>query len=277
MRNITVKNIDNKKAAAIFTTRLGGVSKEARLSSLNLGSFSGKHDKAENVRKNYELTACELGFSVNNVIYAHQRHTDDILVADESFLRAVRANTVRPCALPLPDNYIYDAMVTNIPGIMLTARSADCVPILFYDGENGAIGAAHCGWRGTAAGLQIKTARKMREIYGSNLSKLKAAVGPCISKCCYEVSAYDVYDTFVNIFGEDIKAFFESRIIGGVPLEGKYMCDLKAINKFLLLRELDGANIEISGHCTCCEPDLFYSYRRDGADCGTHAAFIGLI
>jgi YfiH family protein len=255
-------NIDNKKAAAIFTTRLGGVSGTPgdALSSLNLSGLGGSHDKDGNIRKNYEIIAQELGFSVNNIIYAHQKHTANILVADAGFLGS---------PLPLPEDYIFDAMLTDVRGIVLTARSADCVPVLFYDGENNAIGAAHCGWRGTIQELQVKTARKMREIYGTDLRKLKAAVGPCISKCCYEVSA-GFYDDFINKFGEDIKLFFRSK-----P-DKKYMCDLKSINKYLLLRELSGDNIEISENCTCCEPGLFYSYRRDAKNCGGHAAFIAL-
>ena len=256
-------NIDSTKAAAIFATRRGGVSRGAGVGSLNFGSFSGKYDTPENVRKNYETVALELGFSVNNIIHATQRHTADILTADES---------LRGCGLPLPGDYIFDAMVTNVPGIVLTARSADCVPILFYDGGNRAVGAAHCGWRGTALGLQIKTARKMRELYGTDLRKLKAAVGPCISKCCYEVSA-DVYESFADSLGSEINRFFESKSLGA---EQKYMCDLKAVNKFLLTRELDESNIEISENCTCCEPDLFYSHRRDGENRGTHAAFISI-
>jgi len=259
------ENINNRKAAAIFATRLGGVSEGDTVGSLNLNDFNGKYDKAENVEKNYEIIARELSFSVNNIIYARQRHTDNILVADESFLADAQGLPL----LHLPDNYIFDAMVTNIPGIVLTARSADCVPVLFYDGENGAIGAAHCGWRGTIQGLQVKTARRMRELYGADMRNLKAAIGPCISKCCYEVSA-EFYDNFLNELGEEIKQFFEHKT------DNKYMCDLKSINKFLLLRELDGGNIEISGNCTCCEPDLFYSHRRDGENRGGHAAFITL-
>ena len=256
------ENIDSSKVAAVFATRLGGVSDNVpTVVSLNLGSFNGKHDNPDNVRQNYETVASNLGFSVNNIIYAHQCHTDNILIAD-NFI---------PPALPLPDDYVYDAMVTNTNGVILTARSADCVPVLFYDSDNNAIGAAHCGWRGTIMGLQAKTAKKMRELYGSDLSKLKAAIGPCISKCCYEVSA-EFYDEFVNTLGEQIKIYFSAMS------NNKYMCDLKSINKFLLLRQggLSEANIEISKNCTCCEPDLFYSHRRDGEQRGTHAAFICL-
>ena len=257
----TPENMDTNKITAVFSTRISGVSDIApTVNSLNLGSFIGKHDKPENVRKNYEIIAGTLGFSVNNIIYAHQCHTDNILIADDFV----------PSALPLPNDCIYDAMVTNTPGIVLTARSADCVPILFYDEDNNAIGAAHCGWRGTVIGLQAKTAKKMHQLYGSNLNNLKVAVGPCISKCCYEVSA-EFYSEFVNTLGEQIKLYFT------VAQKNKYMCDLKSINKFLLCNAgLNEVNIEISQSCTCCEPSLFYSHRRDGENRGTHAAFICL-
>ena len=257
------ENIDSKKAAAVFATRLGGVSDiSPTVASLNLGSFGGRYDSRESVWENYRIIADAFGFPVNNIIYARQQHTDTILIADN--------HTIAPLTLPIPDDFIYDAMVTNTPGIALTARSADCVPILFYDGDNNAIGAAHCGWRGTAMGLQAKTAKKMGELYGSDLSKLKAAIGPCISKCCYEVSD-DVYNEFANILGEQIKAHFSA-----MP-NGKYMCDLKSINKFLLCEGgLCERNITVSQNCTCCEPELFYSHRRDGENRGTHAAFICL-
>jgi len=209
-------------------------------------------------------------------------------------------------------------MITNIPGVLLTARTADCVPVLFWDEENNAVGAAHCGWRGTVQELQVKTVQKMREIYGTNPKNLKAAIGPCISKCCYEVSE-EFYENFVNALGERVKIFFEPvgdahpgvprkqqrppqsppqsqpqsqqrpliEICGspGVrPLQGnkKYMCDLKGINKMLLLTggktpPLREENIEVSPDCTCCD-ERFFSHRRQGENRnGTHASFIGIL
>jgi len=176
-------------------------------------------------------------------------------------------------------------MITDIPGILLTVRTADCVPVLFWDEENNAVGAAHCGWRGTVQKLQVKTVLKMRELYGTDPKNLKAAIGPCISKCCYEVSE-DFYKNFVNTLGERVRIYFEP--VGdahpGVPQKSeqkKYMCDLKGINKMLLLEgdhigsSLREDNIEISQSCTCCE-EAFYSHRRQGENRGTHVSFIGV-
>ncbi|MCL2772196.1 MAG: peptidoglycan editing factor PgeF [Oscillospiraceae bacterium] len=264
---------ENITAQAVFTTRLGGVSGLAAeccsvcdpVYSLNLG-FKDKenYDKNENVLKNYEIIAETLGFSVNNIIYAHQKHTDNILVCDENFL-----NISPSSMLPLPRDYIYDAMVTNIPGILLSVRSADCVPVLFFDEENNAVGAAHCGWRGTIQKLQIKTALRMRELYGTDLHNLKAAIGPGISQCCYEVSK-DFYENFADILGDEVIIYFDKKS------DGKYHCDLKGINKMLLLKELREENIDISQNCTCCEENIFFSHRRQGEFRGTHAAFIGV-
>ena len=254
----------------LFAARLGGVSggndKNSPLYNLNLG-FK-EYDAAENVGKNYKIIADSLGFSVNNIIYAHQRHTDNILICDEKFLN----NNINNM-LPLPDNYIYDAMVTDIPGILLSVRTADCAPVLFW-GENfkeksGATGAAHCGWKGTLQKLQVKTVLKMREVYGADLNNLKAAIGPSISKCCYEVSE-DFYKNFVDTLGGRVKIYFEEKA------GGKYMCDLKGINKMLLCDILDEKNIEVSQNCTCCEENLFFSHRRQGEYRGSHAAFIGI-
>jgi len=256
----------------MFPARPGGVSgdnnKNSPLYSLNLG-FKKKYVSAENenVAKNYKIIADTLGFSVNNIIYAQQKHTDHILVCDsKEFLNTRPANRI-----PLPESFIYDAMITNIPGILLSVRTADCAPVLFWDENNNAVGAAHCGWRGTIQKLQAKTALKMREMYGADLKNLKATIGPGISKCCYEVSE-DFYKNFIDTLGERVKIYFT----GKDNQNQKYMCDLKGINKMLLSDLLDEKNIEVSGNCTCCEKDLFFSHRRQGEHRGSHAAFIGI-
>jgi len=277
-RYFSPENI-NAPAVAVFTTRCGGVSGVAggpenninninSISSLNLG-FKEKYDKNENVFRNYKIIADELGFAADNIIYAHQKHTDNILICGENFINS---------PFPLPDGCVYDAMVTDMPGILLSVRSADCATVLFWDEEHKAVGAAHCGWRGTVQKLQVKTALKMRELYNTDLHKLKAAIGPCISKCCYEVSK-EFFDNFVNILGCEVKVYFEEK--SGCELR-KYYCDLKGVNKMLLENILNPGksnnnnNIEVSRNCTCCEENLFYSHRRQGDFRGTHASFIGI-
>ena len=144
------------------------------------------------------------------------------------------------------------------------------MPVLFWDAEHNAVGAAHCGWRGTIQKLQVKTALKMRELYNTDLRKLKAAIGPCISKCCYEVSK-EFFENFADTLGGGVKTYFEEK-----P-GGKYHCDLKGVNKMLLESVfIENENIEVSQNCTCCEELLFFSHRRQGEIRGTHASFIGV-
>lgn len=261
LKYFVADNLKNDKISSAFTTRLGGVSGEdfAPLKSLNL-AFKDI-DQPENVLKNYSMIADSLGFSAKNIISLHQRHTDEIIICDKNYC----TNYVFS-----PQKDIADAMITNIGGMLLSIKVADCVPILFYDEKNNAVGAAHCGWRGTLKELQKKTALKMTEIYGSSIDEIKVAIGACISSCCFEVSD-DVFEEFYNKFGDYIKPFFESK-----PND-KYNCDLKNINKQLLTDiGIKAENIDISGNCTCCEEDLFFSHRRDGEKRGTLAAFIGI-
>ena len=123
-----------------FTTRRGGVSKGHR-ESLNLALHRG--DEPENVAENYRILGKALGFSPENLVLAHQTHSD-----------TVRAVTKADCAGP--DHHAYpacDALITNDPGVALAVFTADCTPILLYDPVTGAVGAVHAGWRGTAAGI----------------------------------------------------------------------------------------------------------------------------
>ena len=257
--NLIDKN-KNKKISAVFTTRLGGVSGEKipALKSLNL-AFKDI-DNPENVLKNYAIIADVMQFPAENIVSVNQRHTDNIILCDEIYLKNH--------AFPAKD--IADAMITNIGGVVLAVKIADCVPILFYDERNNAVGAAHCGWRGTLKKLQSQTALKLAETYGTALDELKVAIGPCISSCCYEVSE-DLFNEFYGEFGQFAEQFFERKA------NGKYHFDLKGINRRLLEEiGVKGENIEVSGNCTCCEEDLFFSHRRDGENRGTLTALIGM-
>jgi len=227
--------------------------------------FTAGLDFALNARESYEAAAGALGFFVGDVICAHQRHTDNVLLCDRGFLEENKDR------LPLPEGFVYDAMVTDVPGVLLSVRSADCVPALFWDGEHGAVGAAHCGWRGTLQKLQQKTALEMQKLYKTDLGHLRVAMGPCIQKCCYEVSG-EFRENFLRVLGGRVEPYFAPK--GG----GKHMCDLPGINVGLLSELFGGeniGNIEVSKHCTCCG-EGFFSHRRQGERRGTHAAFIGL-
>ena len=162
-----------------------------------------------------------------------------------------------------------DGAITDQKGILLTTVHADCLPVWLYDEENQAIGLVHAGWRGTLAGIAPKAVKLMQETYGSDPAKMKAAIGPGISMCCFEtgpevIEAFrEVWD-FADFYAETAEEHFGDDE-APESAEGKYYIDLKGINTEELLEAgLQLENIEISRHCTHCEPETFASYRREG-------------
>ena len=149
-----------------------------------------------------------------------------------------------------------DGVITECKEVLLTTVHADCLPVWLYDEEHEAIGLVHAGWRGTLAGIAPKAVKLMQKTYGSDPSKMKAAIGPGISLCCFEtgpevIEAFRAEWDFADKYAE--------------PANDKYFIDLKGINvEELLQAGLLRDNIEISSHCTCCEPETFASYRREG-------------
>ena len=162
-----------------------------------------------------------------------------------------------------------DGVITNRKDVLLTTVHADCLPVWLYDEEHQAIGLVHAGWRGTLAGIAPKAVKLMQETYGSEPSKMKAAIGPGISMCCFEtgpevIEAFREHWDFADLYAETSEEHFGDEQVPD-SAEGKYYIDLKGINtEGLLEAGLELENIEISQHCTHCEPETFASYRREG-------------
>ena len=235
-----------------FTTRLGGVS-TGHVASLNLGM--NRDTNPENVVKNYHILANAVGFDPKKLVLTLQTHSD-----------IVRTVTCRDAAGFDHHNYPEcDALVTNDPGTALFVFTADCTPVLLFDPVTGAVGAAHAGWRGTAAKIAAKTAQKMMEQFGCKRSDLRAAIGPNIAACCFETDR-DVPDAMLAAYGDAVLPFISQK-------GEKYFLDLKQINA-LSLRELGIRHIEISDACTACHPDLFWSHRITGGHRGSQGAVI---
>ena len=122
-----------------FTTRQGGVSKD-HLASLNIGFSRG--DSRENVLSNYTILGEVLGFTPDQVAATRQTHSDIVrTVTAKDMGRGITRSPFPEC----------DALVTADDGVVLVVFSADCTPILLHDPVTGIVGAAHAGWRGTAA------------------------------------------------------------------------------------------------------------------------------
>ena len=238
-----------------FSTRYGGVS-TGHLASLNLGTHRG--DEPNNVMENYGILGQAVGFDPLNTVFTKQIHSDIVeRVGAAHRGRGLLREVTEGC----------DALVTNEENVVLTVFSADCTPILFYDPVGKAVGAAHAGWRGTAAGIAARVVEKMTAEFGSDPKNIRAAIGPCISKCCFETHK-DVPDAMVASLGEEARTCIQEK-------GEKYLVDLKGLNA-LWLRRAGVEKICIAEECTACEPDRFWTHRRVGNQRGSLAAMITL-
>jgi polyphenol oxidase len=186
-----------------------------------------------------------------------------------------------------------DGVVTNVPGMLLAIKTADCFPILLADPEQLAVGAFHAGWRGTLARIIEKGVGVMRKEFGSDPGDIKAAIGPGIHGCCYEVSEElrDQFesqfeyasDLFVENFDVDPvrrkypMLFLNARAPGHSEVSKQLHLDLVAANRRQLLDAgiLD-RNTSFSPLCTACRTDLLFSHRREHGKTGRMMAAIGI-
>lgn len=236
-----------------FTTRQGGVS-EGYLASMNIGTRRG--DKIENVYKNYEILGNAIGFDPQKSVHTKQTHTDIVRIADASLWGAgLYKAELDPC----------DALITNTPGTALVIFTADCTPVLLYDPVTGAVGAAHAGWRGTAANIVGKTVSAMAEHFGCLPQNIRAAIGPNIGFCCFETDR-DVPDAIFALLGAESAPYITQK-------GDKFHVDLKGVNA-CLLRKAGVLSVDISDHCTACNPDLYWSHRKVGSSRGSQGAII---
>ena len=245
-------NADNISVPHGFTTRTGGVS-EGIFSSMNIAMHRG--DSTENVAKNYEILVERIGFDLKKLVLTRQTHSDIVRKVTKGDARGLDHQNY-------PES---DALITNDAGCALVVFTADCTPILLWDSVNGAVGAVHAGWRGTASDIAGKTVRAMVSEFGCNPANIRAAIGPNIGVCCFETDR-DVPDAIIEAFGREVEAFIRKT-------GEKYHVDLKEINA-LALRRAGVKNIEISADCTMCNPELFWSHRLTGAERGSQGAVI---
>ena len=150
-----------------------------------------------------------------------------------------------------------DGVVTNDPSLILTSSHGDCLPVYMYDPVHHAIGLCHSGWKGCLAGISANMLDAMEEMYGSQPEDIVTCIGPGIGLCCFEVGP-EVAEAFLDEYPwmEDTYVIDDRN--------GKYHIDLKGM-VMELLALCGNENSSASRHCTCCEPELFWSYRRNGA------------
>ena len=238
-----------------FSTRLGGVSTEAHLKSLNLAYGRGDRDAVveENQRRFFHAL-----FGVQDLSQAarcEQIHSAEIVYADKGGV------------YPQGDGFF-----TDLPGVILTVKIADCVPILLSDPKKRVIAALHAGWRGTVLGIARKGVEAMCSL-GSDPKDIQVAIGASIRPCCYEVRE-DFYQAVKASCGE---SFAKRFVILRDETAGTFSADVCGMNLAILQDAgVKDEHIMISPLCTSCHSDLFFSHRASKGNRGTMMAAIML-
>jgi len=214
-------------------------------------------ENKENIVANREKIISLLDWNKNlHFVLANQTHSDNIVIIDEQKNKGWYSldDAIENC----------DALISNKKGVVLSVLTADCVPILLLDIKKDVVAAIHTGWKGTQSKIVSKTVLKMIETFNSDPEDVIVGIGPSIGRCCYEVDE-DVGQYFI-----DISSVLEKK-------GDKYMLDLPYINRQQLLNVgvLD-SNIEMSGVCTACEVNRFFSYRKEQGCSGRFMSMIGL-
>jgi YfiH family protein len=235
---------------AVFTRR-GGVS-PAPWHSLNLGGSVG--DDPVHVTQNrinvFHTMGCDPA-SIHDVWLVHGTNI-------------VYADTPRPLE-ETPAQA--DILFTDNPKVSLYMRFGDCVPILFHDPLKNIIGIAHAGWMGTVRGVAKAAVEGMQSHYGCKPENIIAGIGPSIGVDHYEVGA-DVILQFQEKYNHDADQVLQTR-------NGSTFLDLWTAN-VIQLQSVGVVQIQVSGVCTACHLDDWFSHRAEKGKTGRFGALMAL-
>lgn len=225
---------------ALVTTRRDGFSSGA-FSSFNMGIYSG--DGSRTVEKNRAQLAIDWQLD-NSPQWLKQVHGVNVVQAR-----------------PGQEEQEADAMFTREPGLMCTALTADCLPVLFCDRSGSVVASAHAGWKGLLAGVLENTVKAMKV----NPAEILVWFGPAISQKHFEVGP-EVREQFMAVDPSAAEAF--------IPGEGdRWFADIYQLAR-QRLEKISVTAIYGGGFCSVEQEELFYSYRRDGKESGRMASVI---
>ena len=269
-----------------FSTRVGGFSRIYRKGDLNLG-FT-KDDSCAAVDRNRAAFLKNIGAVKRN----------RTKVARDSFwplltVRQTHSDLIH-CVDSAPnDQLVGDGLITATPGLLIAIQTADCLPMILVDTNLRAVGVFHAGWRGTVKRIVEKGVGEMFRCFGSLPRDLKAAIGPGIQGCCYEVGE-EVRTKFESQFAyapslfREVKdsdpvrekyplLFLTARAPGHSELPKRIFLDLVEANRQQLIAAgVPKKNIEMSPLCTNCHPELLFSYRAEKGKTGRMMAAVGI-
>lgn len=213
----------------------------------DLNFYSYSDEQREIIRQSISM---KLGRRIPFPVYVNQVHKADIIQVSKA------------SSFPAPSTE-GDALITDLQKIPIGVFTADCCPVIIAGSRS--VSATHAGWKSTLQGISSKTVLKHNEIYGAIPSELSAWIGPCIGPCCFELGD-EVYEAFISA-NSDWKQFFTKL--------KKWHLDLRAINRYQLEQAGIPANQIIDyNECTLCNPEKYFSYRREHKKNGSLFSFV---
>lgn len=262
-----------------FSTRTGGSSRVYGGNALNLG-FT-KQDSRPNVERNREAFLRKLGAAEGKKLWP--------LVT----LRQIHSDLIH-CVTEQPKEPLAgDGLITASPKLLLAVLTADCLPVILVDTKHRAVGVFHAGWRGTVKRIVEKGVGEMHRYFGSKPRDIKAAIGPGVHKCCYDIGP-EVRDHFRSQFAYADKLFNETkdsdpirdkypllfltaRAPGHSELPSNIFLDLVEANRRQLIDAgVPAKNITASPLCTSSRTDLLFSYRAEKGVTGRLMGAVGI-
>jgi polyphenol oxidase len=268
-----------------FSTRLGGASHAYGGNALNLGFTKG--DSRAAVERNREAFQRQLR-RANERRRRNSSHLWPLVT-----LRQIHSDIIRFVEAPPESQLAGDGLMTATPGLLLGIQTADCLPVILVDPKRRSVGVFHAGWRGTVKRIVEKGVGEMGRRFGSRPHDLKAAIGPGIQGCCYEVGP-EVREKFESQFAYAERLFREieksdpvrekypmlfltARAPGHSVLPKKIFLDLVEANRQQLMAVgVPAKSIEASPLCTNCRPDLLFSYRAEKGKTGRMMGVVGI-
>jgi polyphenol oxidase len=268
-----------------FSTRLGGRTKVYRPggSDLNLGFTDSDDREVVSANRGLFVGAATEGKEILGLVTLRQIHS--------ALIRRVSAKDVADVEMAAVLKG--DGLMTDEPGVLLGIQTADCIPVLVADRKNRAVAAFHAGWRGTLARIVENGVGRMRLEFGSRPEHLIASIGPAIGACCYAVGeevreqfeSQFIYapELFHEVYNSDpVKTkypmlFLTARAPGHSEIGPAMHLDLAQANRRQLLAAgLKKGAIFLTGQCTGCHTDRFFSHRTERGFTGRMMSVIGV-
>jgi polyphenol oxidase len=266
-----------------FSTRVGGASRaycaEAAAGELNLG-FTAADNREAVVENRWLLAEAVTGDRTTPIVTLRQFHSNLVVIAC-----AGDADCDRPRKA--------DGVITAEPGVLIAIQTADCIPVLIADRKRRVVAGFHAGWRGTVKRIVELGVGKMRLEFGCRPEDLIAAIGPGVGQCCYavgeevisEFESQFIYarELFREVFDSDPvrkkypMLFLTQRAPGHSPIgPGMHLDLIEANRRQLLDAGLKASAISVTGGCTSCHTDLFFSHRASQGHAGRMMSVIGI-